>query len=193
MTDHQALIIIDMQNDYYPGGRMALDRIMEAHAHTLSLIDHARNKNIPVYFIRHVAPEDASFFANGTFGAELFADLPLRPDDPIIIKHYPNSFRETSLHETLQHRNITDLIVCGAMTHMCIDTSVRAAYDLGYSVTLVGDACATRQLEYDGALVESMAVQRSFLAALNGTFAEVISTDAFLKVRYNIAKNRGVK
>ncbi len=175
MNTHKALIVIDMQNDYYPGGRMELDRIEETHTNTLSLIKYARKRNMPIYFIQHLADTNAPFFAEGTSGADLYEGLPISPDDTIITKHYPNSFRETTLLKKLSKHAITDLLICGAMTHMCIDTSVRAAYDLGYHVTLIGDACATRPLSYMGATVSSAQVQTAFLAALDGTFAEVVT------------------
>jgi len=175
MNIHNALIVIDMQNDYYPGGRMELDHIMEAHANTVALITYARDKGMPVFFVRHIAEENAPFFAKGTTGVNLYSDLPVAQSDTIITKHYPNSFRKTALKEELDKHGITDLLICGAMTHMCIDTTVRAAFDLGYRVTLVGDACATRSLTHKSATVKSEQVQTVFLSALDGTFAEVVT------------------
>jgi nicotinamidase-related amidase len=84
------------------------------------------------------------------------------------------------LHQYLQALDSKDLVICGAMSHMCIDTSTRAAADLGYSCTLVSDACATRDLVFNDQMVKAADVQIAYMAALNGTFAQVISTRQFL-------------
>jgi nicotinamidase-related amidase len=89
-----------------------------------------------------------------------------------VVKHFPNSFRETNLLEILRDRNITDLTIVGMMTHMCIDTTVRAANDLGFKVTVYENACATRDLSYERT-VAAVDVQAAYLAALDGSFAEV--------------------
>jgi len=81
----------------------------------------------------------------------------------------------------LRSNAVTDLLGCGMMTHMCIDATVRAAKDLGFSLTLIGDACATRDLEIDGERVPADAVHKSFLAALNGTYATVTSCKHYLE------------
>jgi len=174
MKHFDALLVIDMQNDYYPGGRSELVGIEAAHARTRDLIAHARKAGSVVIFVRHIAPADAPFFAEGSEGAKLHADLPIHPDDTIITKHYPNSFRDTGLDAYLKGRGYRHLMVCGAMTHMCIDTTVRAGYDLGYDITLIGDACATKDLLWEGETIPAVQVHRSFLSALDGTFCRVI-------------------
>jgi nicotinamidase-related amidase len=178
MKHFDALLVIDMQNDYYPGGRSELVGIETAHAHTLDLIAHARKAGSEVIFIRHIAPADAPFFAEGSEGAKLHADLPIEPNDTVITKHYPNSFRDTGLDAYLIGRGYQQLMVCGAMTHMCIDTTVRAGYDLGYDMTLIGDACATKDLLWEGETIPAVQVHRSFLSALNGKFCRVIRADS---------------
>ena len=95
-------------------------------------------------------------------------------EDKIIIKHYPNSFLETDLNEYLKSIGVEELIICGMMTHMCVDTTVRAAMDYGYSVKVVGDACATMDLAINGETVPADMVQKAFLAALDGVFATII-------------------
>ncbi len=171
---NKALIVVDMQNDYYIGGKNELTNIKEALENIVKLINKAHEAGEEVIFIQHIAKKDAPFFAEGSKGVELHKDLPTQSQDSIIVKHYPNSFRETNLHQLLQSKNITHLTICGAMTHMCIDTTVRAAFDLGYKINLVANACATKDLNYNGEIIEAKYVQASFLAALNGTFCEVI-------------------
>ncbi len=176
MKPNETLLVIDMQNDYYPGGAMELVGIEAAHANLLNLITTAHRQGNRVIYVQHIASEDASFFRRGTPGVELYNKLPIREDDPIIPKHYPNSFRETSLQTVLDRSGTKELLICGAMTHMCIDTTVRAGYDLGYDMRLVGDACATRDLEFEGGQLAADVVHRSFLSALEGTFCEVVKT-----------------
>lgn len=94
----------------------------------------------------------------------------------IITKHFPNSFRDTPLHGELQKSNITELIICGAMTHMCIDSMVRAGFDFGYQITLVQDACATKDLTYKDRTIKAKDVHTSFISALGSVFCKVEET-----------------
>ncbi len=107
--------------------------------------------------------------------------MSLSDADVLIQKRYPNAFRETSLLEHLQSHLISKLTVVGMMTHMCIDTSVRAASDLGFEVTLISDGCATRDLVFDGRTVKAADVQAAYLAALNGSFASVVSSQVLTR------------
>lgn len=103
--------------------------------------------------------------------------------EKIIIKHYPSSFRETELLDYLRTRNITDLVICGMMTHMCIDATVRAAKGIMVSASpWIGDACATRNLEINGQTVKAEKSEK-LLAALNYFYAMVKATGDYLKVK----------
>ena len=92
-------------------------------------------------------------------------------------KNYPNSFRETALLEHLQELQVSRLYIAGMMTQMCIDSTTRAAADLGFNCVLAQDACATRDLSFVGMTVSAHNVQTAFLAALNGLFAQVTSVE----------------
>lgn len=145
------------------------------------LISCFRKNNWPVVFIQHLAIKPtASFFIPGTFGVEIHKSIQPLENETVITKHFPNSFRDTSLHEHLQRLQISDLVICGAMTHMCIDTTTRAATDLGYSCLLIHNACATRDLVFNDRTVKAADVQIAYMAALNGSFAKVISIEEFL-------------
>jgi len=175
------LLLIDIQNDYFPGGKMELVKMDEATGNAQDLLSYFRKNNLPIVFIQHLATKpNASFFIPGTSGAEIHDSIRPLDNETIIIKNFPNSFRNTNLHQHLQDLNSTDLVICGAMSHMCIDTTTRAATDLGYSCTLISDACATRDLVYNDQKVMAADVQIAYIAALNGTFAQVISTSQFL-------------
>ncbi len=102
------------------------------------------------------------FFLEGTKGAEISDRIAPQPEDKVIVKHYPNSFHDTELDAYLKGLGIEKLIVCGMMTHMCVDTTVRAAMDYGYEVTVVADACATMDLTYKNDTIDAGTVQKTF-------------------------------
>ena len=170
----QALLIIDVQNDYFPGGTCELYKPYEAENRIIGLITESRSIGRPIVYIQHFNRPDDFFFLEGTKGAQISERIKPQPQDKIIIKRYPNSFLETELDGYLKSIGADELIVCGMMTHMCVDTTVRAAMDHGYTVTVVADACATMDLEYDGETIPAEAVQKAFLASLDGVFAKIV-------------------
>jgi len=177
----QALIIIDVQNDYFPGGTMELIGMDAAASNCLKLLGFFRSMKAPIFHIQHIATRAAAtFFVPDTFGCEIHPSLQPHENEPVVVKHYPNSFRETELHEMLRQASVEKIVICGAMTHMCIDTTARAAFDLGYTCNVIADACATRDLEFNGQSVTAAAVQTAFMAALSMPFAQVLSTEQYL-------------
>ena len=179
---NKALVIIDVQNDYFPGGRKELKDSLEALENIQKVIKNCREKGCKIIFIKHIAIKPtATFFINGTSGVEIHKGIEPEENDEIIIKNYPNSFRETDLKEVLNRNQITDLVFTGMMTHMCVDTTVRAAFDLGYSSILISDCCATLDLTYENEMIKAKEVQNVFLAALNGTFCKIMITDDFIE------------
>jgi nicotinamidase-related amidase len=177
----QALLIIDIQNDYFPGGANPLVGSNEAVICTKNILNWFRDKGWPVIHIQHVANrEGATFFLPGTKGAEIHETLRLQQNEKVIVKHYPNSFRETGLQDHLNGLAIKDLVVCGMMTHMCVDATVRAAKDFGFNITLISNACATKDLVFRDKAVSATDVHNAFLAALNYFYAEVKTMEEFL-------------
>ena len=143
-----------------------------------SLLAAFRQHARPVIHIRHIATRPgATFFLPDTVGAEIHESVRPGPGEPVFRKHFPNSFRETPLLEHLRTAGISQLVIAGMMTHMCIDTTTRAAADLGFKCFLAHDACATRALSFNGAQVPAESVQTAYLAALNGLFANVLSAN----------------
>jgi nicotinamidase-related amidase len=172
-----ALIIIDIQNDYFPGGKMELVGSPEASVQARCLLDTFRQAELPLFFIRHISTRPgATFFLPGTQGAEIQENIAPRPGEEVIEKHFPNSFRETPLLERLRGRGIERLVISGMMTHMCVDATTRAATDYGFQNLIASDACATRDLTFEGETVQAAQVHAAFLAALNGTYGKVIAT-----------------
>jgi nicotinamidase-related amidase len=178
-----ALMIIDVQNDYFPGGKMELENSLDAAMKIKDLLKHFRDKGIPVIHIQHISIKPgAAFFLPETHGAEFHDNVKPLDGEKIIIKNYPNSFRNTGLHEYLKEKEISRLVIAGMMTHMCVDTTVRAAFDLGFECITAGDCCATRTLKYGNNIISAADVQNSFLAALNGTFSRVLPKDEIIEL-----------
>lgn len=177
----KALIIIDIQNDYFDQGTMTLVGSDTACRNAGLLLERFRTDSLPVIYIQHIATRpDAAFFLPNTKGAEIHETIIPLENEKVIVKHYPNSFRETVLSEYLNEKQISDLVICGMMTHMCVDATTRAAKDLGFNISVIGDACATKDLEYNGKVVKSNEVQNSFLAALNYFYSTVQTTEQYL-------------
>ncbi len=173
----EALLLVDIQNDYFPGGRMELCGALEAAGCAKALLESFRRRKLPVVHVRHVSTRPgASFFLPGTPGSEIHELAAPLEGERVVIKHFPNSFRDTGLDELLRGLGVSKLVVCGMMTHMCIDTTVRAAFDLGYEVALASDACATRDLKLDARTIPAADVQSAFLAALSPTFCKLASS-----------------
>lgn len=175
-----ALIIIDVQNDYFPNGSFELVQAEQALAATQKLLAHFRAKNLPVYFVQHIATPTATFFRPNSEGVQIHSAIVPLPHEHIVRKHAPNSFYNTDLQTELQKISAQELIICGMMTHMCVDTTVRAAKDLGYTITLISDACATKDLEWSGSIIAASTVQSVYLASLNGAFANILSSTDYL-------------
>lgn len=173
-----ALILIDIQNDYFPNGKMELIGMNQATENAKFMLEYFRKENFPIFHIQHIATRpNAHFFIAGTVGAEIHESVKpkLNQNEKLIIKHYPNSFRETSLHAQLKEQSIEKLIICGAMSHMCIDTTTRCAFDLGYSSFVVADACATKNLFFQNIEIPAAQVHAAYMAGLSGLFAEVVN------------------
>jgi nicotinamidase-related amidase len=175
------LILIDIQNDYFPGGKGELVRPLEAAGQARRLLDFFRGQKWPTVHIQHVAVRPGAVtFLPDTQGVKLHESIARLPGETVIVKHYPNSFRETNLLEHLQGLGIERLVVCGMMTHMCVEACTRAAVDLGYPVLLAADACATRILTYGDTSVPAEHVHAAALAALK-SYAQVLTTDEILE------------
>jgi nicotinamidase-related amidase len=178
------LMLIDIQNDYFPGGSMELVGIQEAAAHAKLLLKKFREIKSPVIHIQHIsARPGATFFLPDTDGVNINAMVAPHPDETVVTKNYPNSFRGTSLLALLNEMAISDLVICGAMSHMCIDATTRAAFDFGFTCIVAEDACATRDLQFRNKTIKASEVHAAFMAALSVPYAKVISTREIIESR----------
>jgi len=175
------LILVDIQNDYFPGGRMELAGMDAAAVNAGKLLDLFRAKAWPTFHVQHISNyKGATFFLPDTKGMKLSQSIAPLPEETIIQKHFPNSFRDTALLDALKTEAVERVVICGAMSHMCIDATTRAAADLGFACVLIHDACATRDLEFGGQMVKAADVHASFMAALGSAYAQVESCSGFV-------------
>jgi nicotinamidase-related amidase len=177
----RALIVIDLQNDYFPGGKWEVEGIEATAANAARLIAAARASGDTVVHVRHEFLSDqAPFFVPGSEGATIHRSVEPAAGEPVVLKHRANGFRGTNLKELLDADGIEEVVICGAMSQMCVDATTRAAADLGYAVTLVHDACAARAQEFNGVAVPARQVHAAFMAALASAYATAVSTEQFL-------------
>jgi nicotinamidase-related amidase len=176
-----ALLVIDIQNDYFPGGKFPLVDPGEAAKKAYALLqcfrEHGSGHHV---HIQHISLEpEAAFFIKGDSGSDIHDSVAHFEGEPIIYKHQPNSFLNTELLDLLKNWEIERVVVCGMMTHMCVDATTRAASDLGFQVIVAEDACATRDLEHDDTTIPAELVHKSFLAAL-ASYGRVMKTEEII-------------
>jgi len=178
-----ALVLVDIQNDYFAGGNMALEGMDAAAANTAKLLAGFRERGLPVFHVRHLSVRPgATFFVPGTPGAEMHASVRPAAGESVVEKNFPNSFRGTSLLEQLRGANADGVVIAGAMSHMCIDATTRAAFDHGFKCTVAENACATRALEFGGRTIPARDVHAAFMAALAVPYARIASTEEVWRV-----------
>lgn len=179
---NRCLLVIDIQNDYFEGGKNPLNESYAAALKAQSVITKFREKELPVVYIQHLSVrEGSSFFIPGTPGAEIHPLVKPLKSEKVVVKNYPNSFRNTNLLEILQTLNFQSLVICGMMTHMCVNATTRAANDLGFECTVIGDACATKDLKINDIKIEANQVHYAFLAALSYFDSVVTDADAYIE------------
>jgi len=175
-----ALLLIDFQNDYFPGGRMELEGALEAARNSNELLQCFRDHHLPTVHIQHISLKpDAAYFLPGERGTDIHDITAHYEGEPLVQKHYPNAFRETDLLAMLRGWKIERLIVTGMMTHMCVDATARAAADLGFQVIIAENACATRALTYGETTIPADHVHKAFLAALQ-SYGKVMKVEQVL-------------
>ena len=177
----QALLIVDIQRDYFPGGANPLVGPEAAARAAQRVLTAFRTAGSPVVHVQHVwDAADATFMRPGTVGVEIHPLVTPEPGEHVIQKESPNAFLDTTLQRTLTDLGIDHLVVAGMMTSMCVDVTVRAAVDLGLAVTVLSDACAAPDLEFQGEKLPGATVHAVFLAALADGYADVVPTDQFI-------------
>jgi nicotinamidase-related amidase len=179
MTD--ALVLVDIQRDYFPGGAHPLVGPEAAADAAGRVLAAWRAAGRPVIHVQHVASEpDATFMRPGTAGMTIHPAVAPRDGEAVVTKHKPNGFLNTTLLDELTAVGADRITVVGMMTNMCIDATARAGSDLGYPVTVVADACAASDLTFRGTVIDGATVHAAYLAALDGTYADVVTAAELL-------------
>jgi nicotinamidase-related amidase len=175
-----ALLLIDIQKDYFPGGKMELANPLEAAKKAYMILQCFREHSGHHVHIQHISNNpNATFFISGDRGTDIHDSVAHFEGEPIVYKHFPNSFRETKLLELLKAWEIERVVITGMMTHMCVDATARAAADFGFQVWIAEDACATRDLKFNETTIPSEHVHKAFLAALK-SYGQVMPSEQII-------------
>ncbi|MDP2236675.1 MAG: cysteine hydrolase family protein [Bacteroidales bacterium] len=169
-TSKTALLLIDIQEFYFPEGAVPLVNPEPAAENAARILSSFREKSQLVVHIKHAFGQ----------GGEIHPLVAPSDGEKIITKNEVNAFLGTDLLAYLRENGITNLVLCGMQTHMCLEAATRAAHDFGFDCTVIGDACATRDLKFGDTIVPASMVHAATLSTLNRTYAKVLSTDVFL-------------
>lgn len=166
----EALLLIDIQNIYFTPGPLLLHKPRETAKNARVILKKFRSEGKTVIHVKH--------------NFKMFSDINklVYPIDgeKIIYKEYPSSFLGTDLKEYLDEQKIEKIVVVGMMSHMCVDTTIRACQDYGYEVLVIADACTTKSLKYGNEVVPAKLVQAAYMASLDGMFAKVVNMKEYL-------------
>jgi nicotinamidase-related amidase len=184
-----ALIVIDIQKDYFPGGKCELEGPLEAAAQARKVMDAFRTAQLPVIHFQHASIRPgADFLLADTPGSEIHELARPLPGEAVYPKHFPNAFKETPLLSHLRETGIKKVVLVGMMTFMCVHATARAASDLDFGCTVLHDATAAKAMAFNGVSVPAAQVQAAFHGALAFAYADVIATDAYLE---RLTRNSG--
>ena len=171
-TSRKGLLIIDIQDFYFPGGKSALVEPEKAAANAALLLDKFRKEKLLVVHVRH----------NSEPGGKINDMVKPLPGEKIVSKDAVNCFVGTDLLEYLKTNKIDSLVVCGMQTHMCVEAATRAASDYGFKCILIHDACATRDLRFNDKIIKAEDVHYSTLSTLKN-YSQVLSTKEYIDTR----------
>ena len=169
-TDSTALLLIDIQNFYFPGGAAALYEPEKAAENAQLLLEHFRENNGLVVHVKHDFEP----------GGDIHKLVQPVEGEKVFTKNEVNAFLNTGLKDYLEQHHIKNVVLCGMQTHMCLEAATRAAHDFGFNCTVVGDACATQDITYNDVTTTAEQVHSSTLATLRN-YGKVISSDEYLE------------
>ena len=176
-----AIVMIDFQNEYVDGAMPLGNAGSKATANARLLLDRARKEAIPIFHIVHHGQDNDKIFDPLSSKVEIIDSLQPLDDEKTIVKMHPNTFYDTELQTLITSVGKQQIIFAGFMSHMCVSSSVRAAFDLGFESFVCHDACATRELpSMTGKVITASTVHDSAMAALQDTFAALVATDKLI-------------
>jgi nicotinamidase-related amidase len=171
-----ALLIVDIQYFYFPGGDAELVDPEQASQNAAMILDYFRAYDQPIVHIRH----------NYEPGGEIHRSVKPKTGELVISKDHANGFRDTDLYVHLTSNNIGTLVITGMQTHMCVEATTRAAADYGFTCIVISDACATRDLHYQERTIKAEDVHYSTLSTLKDNYAKIMTTREFIEL---VSKN----
>ena len=168
-----ALIMVDCQNTYRHGV-MQLTNVEPAIKEAQKLLQMARDLKIPIIHIQHDAGVGTPYDVTAEIGA-ISSEVAPKNGEAVVVKNYPNAFVATPLEAQLKALGIENVVLAGFMTHMCINSTARGAFNLGFKPTVVASACATRSLTgANGKVIDAQNMHDGALAAIRDLFAVVL-------------------
>ena len=171
-----ALVIIDIQNNYFEGGKIELYKPTDAAQKAHKILKFFRKENLPIFHVKHMFNIEGNAETVEEL-REIHKSVEPIECEKVIVKRKPSSFLGTDLQLNLKDANVSKLIICG---NMCIDTTVRAAQDYGYEVVLLEDACTTKDLQTKHGVVSATVVHDVFMSALSDMFAKIMTVEEFI-------------
>ena len=176
----KALLIIDVQNFYFDEGPGRLHEPVKAAEQIAKVLTYCRETNQTVIHVQQLGPEKIHCESLEPID-EIYSLVAPLPGETVVKKPYPSAFRDTGLKELLDQKEIEELVIVGMMSHMCVDTTVRAASAYGYPITVLHDCCTTRALTFQDTTIDAVTVHKTYMASFIGFFAEVMSTKEYLE------------
>ena len=173
-----ALILIDIQNTY-TRGVMALEGVEPAIDEAAALLDRARTAGVPVIHVQHDAGEGSPYDVRAEIGAIVDRVAP-REGEAVVVKNFPNAFVGTDLDRRLREVSATNLVLAGFMTHMCVNSTARGAFNAGFAPSVIAAATATRALPSPDGTVSAASLQSASLAGIGDVFGVVVRNAAAL-------------
>ncbi len=172
-----ALVLIDLQMDYFKGDRLYIPGGAAVVDTALKLRAWAHQHGITVIHVQQLSSSRAPIFAEGSSGSAIHPSLTPQSNEVLVTKRLPCSFKDTILQHELDERGINTLVIAGLMTHMCVDSTTREAVHLGYRCIVVSDGCASRDLPsaVDHSVISHIDIHRATLAALADRFADIMT------------------
>ncbi|KAI8079103.1 Isochorismatase-like protein [Gilbertella persicaria] len=184
----EALILVDIQNDYFPNGSLPTWQPEETAEQCRIVLDKFRKDGKEVVHVaHHVLPEVApipNFFVPGSFGAEIHESVKPLPEEKVIVKYYSNGFWETGLKDYLKSKGIEKIVVIGMMIHNCVPATVFAGKDEGFEVVVVDEAVNTLDQPLHGEMIKAEDIKRGYLAGIQFYYAKVKKVQDILDNNY---------
>lgn len=180
-TDRRrALLVIDVQNEYFAGGALPVTYPQGTLPHILDAMEAATASGVPVVVIRHTEPPGGGAFEQGTNGWQLRPEIQERQHDLLVDKRLPGSFTDTDLETFLREREVDTVAVTGYMSQMCCDTTARQASHLGLKVEFLSDATGTLDIENEAGRIDGESLHNAILVTQQSGFASVMSTGEWM-------------